>query len=150
LLTNSFQRAGLTDEHPTLITFFEGEIVGPKYQFKTSHSGWNSDDKNDMAHWGLLPKWKQVAKAARLPNFTVSNHLQREQLWMRWKEYFLVPDHRVKTISGASFEGFYYICFNQCSGAVDGVYFHRNSEKYQTLRLEHVDDHGCEAAVEFR
>jgi hypothetical protein len=49
---------------------------------------------------------------------------------MRWKEYFLVPDHRVRTISGASFEGFYYICFNQVEGTVTGIYFHAKSEKY--------------------
>lgn len=52
---------------------------------------------------------------------------------MRWKEYFLVPDHRVRTISGASFEGFYYICFNQVEGTVSGIYFHAKSEKSVTL-----------------
>jgi hypothetical protein len=51
---------------------------------------------------------------------------------MRWKEYFLVPDHRVRTINGASFEGFYYICFNQISGDIEGIYFHAKSEKYGT------------------
>ena len=29
---------------------------------------------------------------------------------MRWKERFLVPDHRVRDINGASFAGFYYVC----------------------------------------
>jgi len=29
---------------------------------------------------------------------------------MRWKERFLVPDHRVQDINGASFAGFYYVC----------------------------------------
>lgn len=91
---------------------------------------------------------------------------------MRWKEYFLVPDHRVRTISGASFEGFYYICFNQVEGTVSGIYFHAKSEKsvtpflvfesrwyadhsspkfrYQQLELKHVEDHGCTPAIEFR
>lgn len=69
---------------------------------------------------------------------------------MRWKEYFLVPDHRVKSISGASFEGFYYICFDQRKGSVSGIYFHAKSEKYQQLELLHVDDGGCVGAVEFR
>ena len=50
---------------------------------------------------------------------------------MRWKEHFLVPDHRVKTITGASFEGFYYIAFNQVLGEIDGIYFHAKSEKYE-------------------
>ena len=63
---------------------------------------------------------------------------------MRWKEYFLVPDHRVRTISGASFEGFYYICFNQIEGTVTGIYFHAKSEKYVTtaillyMKLSHI------------
>ena len=69
---------------------------------------------------------------------------------MRWKEYFLVPDHRVRSISGASFEGFYYICFNQVQGTVSGIYFHAKSEKYQQLELRHVDDRGCMPAMEFR
>lgn len=48
---------------------------------------------------------------------------------MRWKEKFLVPDHRVKEISGASFEGFYYICFNQIAGAISGIYYHSKSDQ---------------------
>jgi hypothetical protein len=92
--------------------------------------------------------------------------MQKEHLFMRWKEYFLVPDHRVRTISGASFEGFYYISFNQVSGGIEGIYFHAKSEKYavpplytdaqmltpsrfQKLQLEHVQDHGCQGAIEF-
>jgi hypothetical protein len=69
---------------------------------------------------------------------------------MRWKEHFLVPDHRVRTINGASFEGFYYICFNQVRGEVSGIYFHSRSEKFQQLELKHVEDKGCFAAMEFR
>ena len=48
---------------------------------------------------------------------------------MRWKETFLVPDHRVREISGASFEGFYYICFSQVTGNVSGIYYHARSDK---------------------
>jgi len=80
----------------------------------------------------------------------MSNPADQEYMFMRWKEYFLVPDHRVKTISGASFEGFYYICFNQVNGEVSGIYFHAKSEKYQQLELRHVEDRGCLGAVEFR
>ena len=59
----------------------------------------------------------------------MGNAAQRENIFMRWKEHFLVPDHRVKTINGASFEGFYYTCFNQKKGEVKGIYFHSKSEK---------------------
>jgi len=121
--------AGLTDDHPTLTTYFEGEIIGNKHTFKTGHVEWGSSEKVDMQHWARFPAWRPLAKQAKSSSFSFKNFAQRENLFMRWKEYFLVPDHKVKTITGASFEGFYYICFNQCSGSVSGIYFHAKSEK---------------------
>lgn len=50
-------------------------------------------------------------------------------LFMRWKEHFLVPDHRVEGIPGASFEGFYYICYNKSTGDIEGYYYHKTSER---------------------
>lgn len=120
---------GLTDDHPTLTTYFEGEIIGTKYTFQTRHDEWGSNEKVDMQHWGRFPAWRPLAKQAKRPDFSYKNFAQRENIFMRWKEYFLVPDHRVRTISGASFEGFYYICFNQVSGSISGIYFHAKSEK---------------------
>jgi hypothetical protein len=126
---------GLTDDHPTLTTYFEGEIIGNKYTFKTAHPEWGSTEKVDMQHWNRFPAWRPLAKQAKAPNFTYNNSSQGEHLFMRWKEYFLVPDHKVKTITGASFEGFYYICFNQCQGTVSGIYFHAKSEKSVLPRI---------------
>ncbi len=57
---------------------------------------------------------------------------------MRWKEAFLVPDHRIKTVSGASFAGFYYIVFQKSTGTILGLYYHGNSEMFQQLILRHV------------
>ncbi|KXT06501.1 hypothetical protein AC578_6070 [Pseudocercospora eumusae] len=142
---------GLTDDHPTLTTFFEGEIIGPRYLFRTSHPTWGSSEKVDLQHWARFPAWRPLAKSAtKNPLFTLKNPWEKEHLFMRWKEYFLVPDHRVRQISGASFEGFYYICFDQRSGGVSGIYFHSKSEKYQQLELRWVDDGGRVPAVEFR
>jgi len=76
-----------------------------------------------------------LAQKAQSPGFTFKNYAQHEYLFMRWKEYFLVPDHKVKTITGASFEGFYYICFNQSAGSVTGIYFHSKSEKWVNFRV---------------
>lgn len=121
---------GLTEDHPTLTTFFEGEIIGTKHTFKTRHEAWGATEKTDMNHWARFPAWRPLARQAKKPDFTYRNFAQREHIFMRWKEYFLVPDHRVRTISGASFEGFYYICFNQIEGTVTGIYFHAKSEKY--------------------
>ncbi|KAF2739923.1 hypothetical protein EJ04DRAFT_540409 [Polyplosphaeria fusca] len=141
---------GLTEDHPSLTTYFEGEIIGSKYTFITQHPEWGSNEKVDRQHWARFPAYKPLSKFSSRPELVTKDWMQKEHLFMRWKEYFLVPDHRVRTINGASFEGFYYICFNQVSGGIEGIYFHAKSEKFQKLKLEHVDDHGCQGAIEFK
>ncbi|RBR13774.1 uncharacterized protein FIESC28_08049 [Fusarium coffeatum] len=158
---------GLTEDHPTLTTYFEGEIIGSKYSFYTQHENWGANSKVDLSHWAKFTAFRPFQKQARKGPVTIRDAAQRETIFMRWKEHFLVPDHRVRTITGASFEGFYYICFNQVKGEVSGIYFHSKSEKlvfnahhmvnlsltsqrFQQLELKHVPDRGCFAATEFR
>ncbi|KAF6830276.1 vesicle-mediated transporter vid24 [Colletotrichum plurivorum] len=141
---------GLTEDHPTLTTYFEGEIIGTKYGFNTNHESWGATDKIDLNHWAKFHAFRPFQKQARKGPVVIRDVAQRENIFMRWKEHFLVPDHRVRTISGASFEGFYYICFNQVKGEVSGIYFHSKSEKFQQLELKHVEDRGCFSAMEFR
>ncbi|KAL2153441.1 hypothetical protein VTH82DRAFT_4596 [Thermothelomyces myriococcoides] len=142
---------GLTDDHPTLTTYFEGEIIGTKYGFITQHKGWGANEKIDLSHWSKFTAFQPYLKRARKGSHTVIHDVdQKENIFMRWKEHFLVPDHRVRTINGASFEGFYYICFNQAKGEVSGIYFHTKSEQFQQLELKYVDNRGCFGAVEFR
>ena len=40
---------GLTEEYPTLTTFFDGEIISPKYPFLTRK--WDADEEVDRKHW---------------------------------------------------------------------------------------------------
>ncbi|KAH8842270.1 hypothetical protein MCOR27_002268 [Pyricularia oryzae] len=141
---------GLTEDHPTLTTYFEGEIIGPKYSFTTKHPSWGANEKTDLTHWSKFAAFRPFAKAARKGGAVIRDVAQREHIFMRWKEIFLVPDHRVLTINGASFEGFYYICFNQIRGDITGIYFHSKSERFQQLELKHVEDKGCFSAMEFR
>ena len=44
------------------------------------------------------------------------------------QELFLVPDHKITDINGASFAGFYYICFQKSRGTIEGYYYHKLSE----------------------
>ncbi|KAK9449773.1 vacuolar import and degradation protein-domain-containing protein [Limtongia smithiae] len=141
---------GLTEDHPTLTTYFEGQMIGPKYSFLTRRRDWGASEKVDIQHWARFPPWRPFAKAAKRPDYRHSNFEQRDHIFMRWKECFLVPDHRVRDISGASFAGFYYICFNQLTGSISGLYFHQISEKYQQLELSHVPDRGNYYSYEFR
>ncbi|KAK4134073.1 hypothetical protein BT67DRAFT_434220 [Trichocladium antarcticum] len=121
---------GLADDHPTLTTYFEGELIGPKYGFITEHASWGATDKIDLSHWSKFTAFRPFAKQLRKGEQAhVGDMAQRENIFMRWKEHFLVPDHRVRMINGASFEGFYYICFNQVRGEVSGIYYHSRSEE---------------------
>jgi hypothetical protein len=136
-MSGYLQICGLTPDHPTLTTFFTGEIIGgphQKYSFRTRDASWGASDKTDLTHWARFPAWRPLSlQAKRDINFVYprshENWWQQETIFMRWKEHFLVPDYKLKSIQGASFEGFYYICFDQLEGRVSGIYFHSKSEK---------------------
>ncbi|KAG0299709.1 GID complex subunit 4, VID24, partial [Dissophora globulifera] len=143
---------GLTDEYPELTTYFEAEIIGPKHSFLTHK--WDADELTDEEHWTLFEPFKCFARSVfngldgqdsdedisdSNPSLRSSRHQyhcdplkyhhQNENVvFMRWKEHFLVPDHRVQGISGASFAGFYYICYNKITGEISGYYYHQSSE----------------------
>jgi glucose-induced degradation protein 4 len=153
----------LAAAHPILTTYFEGEIIGSKYGFVTQHPEWKADKDKDMEHWSLFPGFISHQREAKKPGYTNKDWQNKEFLWMRWKEYFLVPDHRVTSLAGASFEGFYYICFNQKHGEIQGIYYHMNSppyvclyleladgDRYQKLQLHPKETRGCSYSLEFR
>jgi len=98
---------GLTDDWPELTTFFDAEIIGNRYGFLTQN--WGASEQDDMVHWSRFPAFKHVKHELKQPLLTMADR-ERGAVFMRWKERFLVPDHRVHDISGASFAGFYYVC----------------------------------------
>ena len=120
---------GLTEDNPNLTTYFEGEIIGPQHGFLTKHDSWGATDRIDLNHWNKFSAFRPYAKQAKRGSVHIQHPEAQENIFMRWKELFLVPNHRVLTINGASFEGFYYICFNQREGCISGIYFHARSEK---------------------
>lgn len=145
-LSGYFTIYGLTEAHPQMTTFFQGEIVGPHYSFVTPCESWGSNARNDVAHWSRFPSWRSLnfnGENDSQNNTLYENAFQKEYIYMRWKEKFLVPDAKITGLQGASFDGFYYICFNQLTGSVSGLYFFRNSHKFQQLDLCHLPDRGC-------
>jgi hypothetical protein len=109
----------LTDTHPKLTTFFSGEIIGPTYGFLTGTKYYaQATEQDDLRHWSRFDRFHQVRGQLRRPGLTM-NEMERVKpggdlrergyVFMRWKERFLVPDHKVRDISGASFAGFYYL-----------------------------------------
>lgn len=93
---------GLTDDWPELTTYFDAEIIGSRYGFLTRN--WGATEQEDMVHWARFPAFRHVRHELKKPHLTM-NDADRGAVFMRWKEKFLVPDHRVQDISGASFAG---------------------------------------------
>jgi hypothetical protein len=113
---------GLTPEWPRLTTYFDAEIIGSQYSFLTH--GWGATHENDLRHWAQFPLFgsKEVQGDLEFPRYTLRDpggvagvrgggYGERERgcVFMRWKEKFLVPDHRVKDINGASFAGMSFL-----------------------------------------
>jgi hypothetical protein len=107
----------LTDAHPQLTTFFTGEIIGPKYGFITSPR-FGATEHDDMRHWGRFEQFRRPATRGDMirPELLFRDPVpdrsrgeqrakDRDFMFLRIKERFLVPDHHVKDISGASFAG---------------------------------------------
>ncbi|KDN48892.1 hypothetical protein K437DRAFT_222453 [Tilletiaria anomala UBC 951] len=100
---------GLTEDWPELTTYFDAEIIGSKHGFITGK--WGATEADDQKHWSRFLPFRPLKPALVKPALTF-NHLNKPYVFMRWKERFLVPDHRVRErdINGASYAGFYYVC----------------------------------------
>jgi hypothetical protein len=60
-----------------------------------------------MVHWSRFPAFRHVRQEIRGARSTIPDR-DRGAVFMRWKERFLVPDHHVDNINGASFAGEYF------------------------------------------
>lgn len=182
VVTGFFYISGLTDEHPLITTCFKGEIINnplsrhamyanrvKKYSFITEEKNWSSFPKNDLDHWkkltGLPSNYTEEDLRRKLQKIQSGND-DPLLIYMRWKEEFLLPDSRVKLLTGASFEGFYYIVLNiglgggsdmavlkseqkLVPGTMNGLYFYTQSEKFQSLSLNYVEERGVPPPYSF-
>lgn len=143
---------GLTQTCPELVTCFEGEVIGPKHLFFTRRcEEWGALDQVDVDHWLMFQEFRTYALDHGQnpdPAVYLVQHLRvldgmcrleemlaGDMVFMRWKEKFLVPDAKVEGVNGASYDGFYYVCFSQRTGGWSGCYFHRSLHERQSLDL---------------
>ena len=152
---------GLTEDYPELTTFFEAEIIGPKHSFLTKK--WEATDRTDLQHWDRFPSFRPYSKLLKKtsnasttesssrppasPTFAPSSNMPFTYHFRNKGPHLYalegaIPstDYRVKTINGASFAGFYYICYQLSKEEITGYYFHQNSEKFQQLNLRHCPE----------
>ena len=81
---------GLTEEYPTLTTFFDGEIISEKHPFLTRK--WEADEDVDRKHWVsnnfAIDWWTMTSFFAFFAEqvslvLSVCKELQLGQLWLR-------------------------------------------------------------------
>ncbi|GAA5829568.1 hypothetical protein JCM11251_000208 [Rhodosporidiobolus azoricus] len=110
-LCGTLEIRGLTPELDSLVTFFEGEIVGEPGLpgFKTGKYG--ATEADDMKHWRRFPPFTRHRLENQLvgPDRNLRSARNKPYVFMRWKERFVVPNHRIRDIHGASYQGFYYV-----------------------------------------
>lgn len=82
-----------------------------------------------MPFWTFLSDWK-ILHIKRLCREGPSPHLYNFYAFFYSQEHFLVPDHTITDITGASFAGFYYVCLQKSAATIEGYYYHRSSEWY--------------------
>jgi hypothetical protein len=91
------------EDWPEMTTYFDAEIIGTKYGFLTGK--WGASEGDDLTHWGQFPAFRGVRHELTGPELHLPERERGGTVFMRWKERFLVPDHRVQDVNGASFAG---------------------------------------------
>lgn len=94
----------MTKDYPELTTYFHAEIIGNRFGFVTAEE-WGATESGDLTHWGRFPAFRSVKNQLKRPGLTMRER-ERGTIFMRWKERFLVPDHKTKEISGARLVSF--------------------------------------------
>ena len=137
---------GLTDDWPELTTYFDAEIIGSRYGFLTRN--WGANEQEDMVHWARFPAFRHVKNKLKMPHLTMDGDCGA--VFMRWKERFLVPDHRVQDINGASFAGPWLCSYH--SSSLLNLYLDRILLRLRRLQFSSngpVDDAPLTAAAIF-
>jgi len=97
---------GLTEQDPSITTFFTGEIIGTTFPFLTRK--WDATYETDKSHWSKFKDFEKYKDVFNDCNFDISQLDDSPVIYMRWKEQFTLPDHKVTKITGASYDGYYY------------------------------------------
>lgn len=75
---------GLTEEFPSLTTFFDGEIISAKHPFLTRK--WDADEEVDRKHWSKFADFAtKYAKTFNTDSFDYTQLNSRDCVFMRWK-----------------------------------------------------------------
>ncbi|XP_008434657.1 glucose-induced degradation protein 4 homolog [Poecilia reticulata] len=120
---------GLTEEYPTLTTFFAGEIISRKRPFLTRK--WDADEDVDRKHWGKFQAFYQYAKTFNSDEFDYEDRFG--------------PVALVRFCCGQNL----FSCFWHLGHRLVSCIVLVLLSRYQSLNLTHVSEHSA-AIYEFR
>ena len=85
--------SGLTEEFPTMTTFFDGEIISERYPFLTRK--WEADEQVDLDHWKKFSQFSLFSKTFNTDGFDYADLRKSNCVFMRWKVacYTNMPCH---------------------------------------------------------
>lgn len=112
----------LTSEYKLLITHFEGVLMSAKNISKAA---------DEFKQWSKFSKWKKDFENQLLFN----DSLNSECLYFKIKEEFLLPNHKLTRLHGASIDGHYYCCYFKKSDSFGGFYQASGSFKHSAQRI---------------
>ncbi|KAJ1868317.1 hypothetical protein LPJ78_000255 [Coemansia sp. RSA 989] len=103
----------------TVVTCWKGEIVD-FVNYTPLTAKWRARCSDDSRHWSLFPAVRNCSETSIFVLTGVT------------KVSFVNAEPRE---TGLTIEGFYYVCMNRKTGAIDGVYFDPATQPYQRLTL---------------
>ena len=130
----------------------------------TTRKIWSTGGNSSIFYYFYLffSKFKEFEKYAKIFNnddFDRSCLADSPVVFMRWKEQFTLPRRTYQNqsfasisskvtkawfsgkIQGASYDGFYYICYSKARGVIEGYYFGKDAEPNQHINLSIVKKH---------
>ncbi|KAI8868234.1 hypothetical protein GQ42DRAFT_125554, partial [Ramicandelaber brevisporus] len=120
-LTGYLTIYGLARSGEPMQTFFDAEIIGSNHSFITRE--WGASAEIDLQYWQTFPEFEQLRKHFTADPALPFDFTDHDVIFMRWKERFLLPDHRITAVHGAVYDGFYYTCLNRTNRTISGIYF---------------------------
>ncbi|KAL6777330.1 hypothetical protein ACKKBF_B21100 [Auxenochlorella protothecoides x Auxenochlorella symbiontica] len=130
-LCGTLEAYNIPDSERPVTTFFEGEIVdNVNHTFFTSEYG--ACIESDLRHWSRFKTFQALRREVMASGGRHSGLARHRHVYMRWKERFFVEGCECRL----TIAGFYYLCLDRITGAIEGLYFDPSSTPDQQLTLE--------------
>ncbi|KAK2077106.1 hypothetical protein QBZ16_004740 [Prototheca wickerhamii] len=130
-LSGLLEAYSVPESDKPVTTFFEGEVVDNRnHSFLTSD--WGAGAETDIRHWSRFKAFQPLRREVMACGGRHGGLARHRHLYMRWKELFFIEGCE----SRLTIAGFYYLCLDRVSGAIEGLYYDPSCAPDQHLMLQ--------------